>query len=223
MTRLASAPDWRHTSHPSRVAWLAGFTVIAIGAPLLGQVLLQSSPSLFSENGIVEMGQLCLLIAATGLFVIACRRTTDAKAIFCGGMALVSALAMQREIPACESLFYEGGLCLTRPAKGVYAVLVVLAAVGLVALRGLRWRPFFDPRNVRWIWPVVLSLSLLALAEIAERRIHPEMEETLELGAYLYLVSYAAWLNRRSHVPQRDPDPIAATRTGQEPRRKTTG
>lgn len=189
--------DWSQTPRPQFRSWTASALIIGLGAPVLGHLLLRLSSSIFAENGYVETSQAGLLVVAAILFLLAYCRSAGAKAAFCALMAALAAIAVQREIPACQSAFYESGLCLARSTKGAVSALAVLAGVGLVFAKGVAWRSFSDLRNTAWVWPVAVAATLLGLAEVAEHWVHQETEETLEFGAYAYLAVYAFWVGSR--------------------------
>ena len=200
----SALPSWPGTPRPAPLPWLSSACLIGLLSPLLGHGLLRLSASLFAENGTIEVAQAWLLVMGTVVFLAAYRRAADAKALFCVSMALLSLLALQREIPACESAFYDGGLCLPRTAKLPLSGAAILAAGLLALLKRPRWRSFLDPRNLAWVWPVGVAALLLGLAEAAEHFLHQEMEETMEFGAYAYLLSFAIWVARTPSAGARD-------------------
>ncbi|WP_156418519.1 hypothetical protein [Aureimonas sp. D3] len=189
-------PSWPGTPRPAPLPWLSSACLIGLLSPLLGRGLLTLSSSLFAENGAIESAQAWLLVAAAGVFLMAYRRAADARALFCVSMAALSLLALQREIPACESAFYDSGLCLHRAMKLPFSSVVLLSAGVLALIKRPRWRSFLDWRNLAWVWPVGIAALLLGLAEAAEHWMHQEMEETMEFGAYAYLLSFGFWVAR---------------------------
>jgi hypothetical protein len=190
--------DWPDTAKPSFVSWALGFLLILVAAPLLGETLLVVWPSVFRENGLIETPQMALLGISAILFAHALVRSSGARAVFSAVLILACLLALQREIPACESAFYEGGICATRPAKAVFAVGAGTICALVLLLKHAPWRRVVDLGNILWVWPVALAAVLLGLAELAEHRILVEIEETLELGAYLYLALFATGMAFRS-------------------------
>lgn len=191
--RLSS---WPQTPRPQPLPWIGSAVLIGALAPLLGHALLSLSAALFQENGAIEDAQALLLAFAAFGFLKAYRSAADAKALFCVAMGALAILALQREVPACESAFFEGGFCLPRPAKLPLSALVALGAGALALAKRPRWRSFLDLRNLAWVWPVGIAALLLGAAELAEHALHQEMEETLEFGAYAYLASFALWIAR---------------------------
>jgi len=200
----SALPSWPGTPRPAPLPWLSSACLIGCLSPFLGRGLLTLSASLFAENGAVESAQAWLLVAAAGVFLAAYRRAADARALFCVCMAALSLLALQREIPACESAFYDSGLCLHRTMKVPFSGAVLLGGGLLALLKQPRWRSFLDLRNLAWVWPVGIAALLLGLAEGAEHFMHQEMEETMEFGAYAYLLSFAVWVARAPSVDARD-------------------
>ena len=48
-----------------------------------------------------------------------------------------------------------------------------------------------------------MAALLLGLAEAAEHVMHQEMEETMEFGAYAYLLSFGLWVARAPSIDAR--------------------
>ncbi|ALN74501.1 hypothetical protein [Aureimonas sp. AU20] len=192
--------SWPQTPRPAPFPWISSALLIGCLAPLLGHALMALSASIFQENGAIEDAQALLLAFAALGFLNAYRRAGDAKALFCVAMGALSILALQREIPACESAFFEGGLCVPRAAKIPLSGAVALIAGMLALAKRPRWRSFLDLRNLAWVWPVGIAALLLGAAELAEHALHQEMEETLEFGAYAYLATFAIWIARAPAV-----------------------
>ncbi|WP_062017415.1 hypothetical protein [Aureimonas sp. AU4] len=184
--------DWRETRRPRVSVWLLAFLATLLIAPTMGLALASYWPVAFQENGLIETPQMALLALTAALFAQAYIRSRNARAVFSAVMLLAALLALQREIPACESPFYEGGVCATRPAKTLFSAGAVTACVILGLMRITPWRGTLDLRNLAWVWPVALAAVLLGLAEVAEHEVLVHIEETLELGAYLYLAVFAA-------------------------------
>lgn len=188
--------SWPQTPRPAPLPWLVSAFLVGGLAPPLGQALLAMSTSLFAENGLIETAQALLLALAALGFLRAYAGATDAKALFCVSMSALSLLALQREIPACESAFFDSGLCLHRTVKLPLSAALVAGACLLALLKRPRWASFLDLRNLAWVWPVGVAALLLGLAEGAEHLHHQEMEETMEFGAYAYLLSFSIWMAR---------------------------
>lgn len=194
MIRIA----WKRRSLREILFFLASAAVSMAVAAAVYVGLRQAGVSeelLVSENGPFESLQAYALGLAGILFAVAALRFRAELFYGALGMAFVSGLAVVREIPSCESPFFEGGTCLAGNSK--IWIVAALCALGVAALilkreplaRHLRDLTFF------WIVPSFFAGILLLAADAMEGRHNVMLEETLELGSYLTLVAFSVALN----------------------------
>lgn len=191
-------PSWHETARPLAVVWILLALVLVFACYFATRQLaaVAGAAAFFAEDGPVETLQAGLVGVAGLMFLLGFRRSGDAKAIFCLGMAVAMGLAMQREIPNCASAYYDEGVCLPATGKAVFVGLLFVGALICLATKRPRLWSFFDPRNLLWAWPAGISLAMLLLAEVAEHRLAQDMEELLELAAYLHLLAFSVWTAR---------------------------
>lgn len=192
---------------PRAKPWLVGGVVVLLAAVALGLGVREFDDiqSFFMEDGPIESVQASMLMVAAVIFALAFLRSSGARALFCVVAAFAIVFAVTRELPRCDSVFSGGGICLTSTWKRT----LVLAAAGLGLLAILwRWREWTTGvlrlSNLRWIWPSFVVVALLAGAEAAEHRVHIEIEESLELAAYLYLCIFGLWILRHTRPASGD-------------------
>lgn len=186
-----------HSASPS---WIVAASVAAVAAVAAHglNIVHPSLASLFVENGPAELAQQAALAVAAGLFLLGMRRASDTQSLVLGALAAFAILAFIRETPNCDSPFYEFGPCLSQPTKdGGYVLSGLLVVVFTVMYRVAVAAAFrggivrYGLRELRWVWPVLLSVPMLAGADFAEALHSQAAEETGELATYLYLMAFA--------------------------------
>jgi hypothetical protein len=147
----------------------------------------------FDENGPIELAQAFCLAVTAAIFAAAFLKSTGARALY--GLVAFWAIvtAMTRETPRCSSTFYDGGMCLTATSKDAIVVAAAVLCVIALVWRPLDWRRVLHPSAMRWVWPSLVVMALLAGAEVAEHTLRMTLEELLESAAYLYLAAFALW------------------------------
>jgi hypothetical protein len=208
---------------PRVIPWLATAIAMILAGILLGFVVRQFDDiqAMFMEDGPIETLQALVLAIAAVIFAFAFLKSTGARAVFCAVAAFAIVFAVTRELPRCGSVFTGGGVCL--PSGGKTTVVLSAAAVGVIALlwRRREWTTeVLRLSNLRWLWPCFVVVAMLAGAEAAEHRVHVEIEESLELAAYFYLIAYGAWILRNTSEPTLRPErgqSVNAPRTASRP------
>ena len=208
------------TAVPRPLLWVMGGIALAVVAILLGITVrdYDEVQAFFDENGPIELIQAFCLAGTALIFAAAFLKSAGARALFCVVAFGAIVTATTRETPRCGSVFYDGGMCLTHTGKDT--IVIAGAVLCLLALlwRRLDWRKVLHPVSLRWVWPSFIVMALLAGAEYSEHAMHEELEESLELAAYLYLAAFGVWFLRAA-----PPAPVAlraSTMTaGQRPSR----
>lgn len=193
--------DWGGTPTPDPKRWFASTTVAALAAVALGLGLSQfpGAHVLFMEDGPIESLQAILLLGISVVFAVAFWWSAGSRAFFCLLAAYACIFAVTRELPRCGSEFVGGEVCL--PSTWKRSIVLVASALGLVALvlRPIDWRSALKLSNLRWVWPSAIVLGFLVAAEALESLIYySEVEEFLELVAYLHLGAMALSILRRT-------------------------
>ena len=204
--------SWEGSPTPRLKPWLIAAVLLILAGILLGFVVREFDDiqAMFMEDGPIESLQAGMLGLAAVIFGLAFFKSTGARALFCVVATFAIVFAVTRELPRCDSAFTGGGICLT----GGWKKTLVLAAAGL-GLVALFWRrrewtaEVLRLSNIRWTWPCFVVVVMLAGAEAAEHRVHVEIEESLELVAYLYLCAYGLWVLRHTSEPTLLP-PVSA-------------
>ena len=150
---------------------------------------------IFQENGPIETFQALLIGSAGVLFFFAALRF-DFE-IFYGSLvlALLSGLAVVREIPGCGTTFYDGGACLSDTAKDLATTAIVAMAIAVLAWRRIPLAKHLRELNLFWIVPAALAGGMLVAGEAMEHLHASGLEETLETAAYLLLLCFAGWIH----------------------------
>jgi hypothetical protein len=208
LDRAAASPapndhrrSWEGSPTPRAKPWLAGGIVVLLAAVALGLGVREFDDiqSFFMEDGPIETVQAGMLMVAAVIFGFAFFRSSGARALFCVVAAFAIVFAVTRELPRCDSVFSGDGVCLTSTWKR--ALVLAAGSLGLLAVlwRRREWTTeALRLSNLRWIWPSFVVVALLAGAETAEHRVHIEIEESLELAAYLYLCVFGLWILRHT-------------------------
>lgn len=187
--------------YPKISTWLAlGLALLVIGAAF-GWVIENDTgwgDFWFRENGPVEEPQVLVLVLAAALFAVRFWRSRGPVAAWCVPIVFLLFLAMLRETPRCDSLFYPGGTCLTGHWKEGLQVGASLITLGLLFHRRADVPEMLRPRWSFVFWPLGIAVILLAIGETAERLGSEAIEESLEFAAYFYTVALAAWVLRRT-------------------------
>ena len=160
---------------------------------------IDTGPELFQENGPIETVQAAIVGVAGILFYLAAIRF--AFEIFYGTLllALASFIATIREIPGCESNFYDGGPCLPHADLPAIRVAIILAVAALILIRRVPLARHVRELNFFWVVPAGAAFAILIVAEIMEDLGQPRFEETLELAGYLHLFVFAVTLHLAPH------------------------
>lgn len=193
--------SWEGTPTPRLQTWLISFVLSSLAAVGLAFVVddLPDGHGFFMEDGPIEMVQAAMLLGVAVLFFVAFVRSANARALFCLIAAYGCIFAVTREVPRCGSAFVGGDLCLTGTWKR--SIVLVASALALLALvlRPVDWRRALSLTTLRWTWPCLFVLAFLVAAEALEDLSHySEIEEFLELVAYLHLGAMAAAILRRT-------------------------
>ncbi|BDA86174.1 hypothetical protein Sa4125_37160 [Aureimonas sp. SA4125] len=210
------------TPTPRPFPWIIGGIVIAALALLFGTFAAGTEQirSFFTENGAIEYVQaICLAVTAV-LFAATFLKSSGARALFCVGSFGAIVTATTREIPRCGSAFYDGGLCLTAGGKNTVVIACAVLCVLALLWRPLDWRKVLHPTALRWVWPSFVVMAILAGAEFAEHVVQIELEESLELAAYLYLAAFSLWFlhHTRQDLPPPEAVPAVPARRSPEQR-----
>lgn len=183
---------------------LKSWTGMAIATFVLGLLFgrfaenLDGAHSLvLAENGLVEAAQLIALALAIALYVLRFRRSQDAIGAICIGVTILLVIASLREIPRCDSYYYEGGLCLNRAWKRTFTGIGLVSLLAMAYPQRERLREASRSAIIPF-WPLALSAMFLLVADGAERLHFQGVEEFMELGAYSYTTAHASWLLRRT-------------------------
>ena len=181
---------------PSAGRWLLLGAALAAIAVVAG---LASAPAgigdaMFMEGEPVEMLQDWALAAGIAVFALTAWKSSDARVVYCLVAAFAVTFALVRETPRCGSAYAGDGTCLTETWK----LAVMLSASGLTLLallvRRVPWRTALHLSHLRWAWPSIVVLVLVAASQIFDKSATVEIEEPLELAAYLYLLCFALWM-----------------------------
>ena len=197
--------SWEGSPRPRLKPWLIAAVLLVVAGVLLGFGVreVDDIQVMFMEDGPVETLQAGILAVAAVVFALAFLKSTGARAVFCVVATFAIVFAVTRELPRCDSAFNgDGGICLAGGWKRT--IVLSTAALGLVALlwRRREWTTeVLRPANLLWVWPCLVIVLMLAGAEAAEHRVHIEIEESLELVAYLYLCAYGFWILRHTSGP----------------------
>jgi hypothetical protein len=185
--------------------WLAGGAVLVLLAVLAGTGWRDDDGlgRLFAEDGPVELVQVVVLLAASALFAMSFVRGLFAVGQASLVLSVAGLIAAMRETPRCDSLFYEGGICIQGDLKnGVYVAMALLVVVGLILKPSIRPRlltlrqNLIVARHLLWTWPAVLAAVAIASTEILEASGFYRTEEAMELAGYVYFAAFATWLLR---------------------------
>lgn len=197
--------SWEGTPAPGIRSWIIAASLVVVVATLFGLVAHQfeATQAFFAENGPVELLQAGILVAVVLVFLGTLRRSSDARALFCLFVAYVLILVIAREIPRCDSVSYLGGVCLSGTSKNGVAIVASLAAIFALVCLPIAWKAALALSNFRWVWPMVLIAAIVGFGEVAESADLPEIEEFLELAAYLCLACFGLQILRRARVQVR--------------------
>ena len=184
------------------IAGSLGLAVVTITAAGLVARLFSldgAASDVFQENGPIESVQAWIVLVAGVQFYLAALRF--GFEIFYGTLllSLGAFLAVVREIPACESAFYFGGICLRHSWQGEIQAVIVLLVAGLALWRREPLARHLRELNFFWIVPAGTAFAILVAAEVMEGLGQPVIEETLELAGYLHLLVFAAALHLAPH------------------------
>lgn len=183
--------------------------VVAYGVSLFLEPALgpRSYPA---ENGPIEILQEVLLLGSIAALVMTFLRSSPGGvAVFSLILAYVLFHATVRELPRCDSAFYEGGPCFPSEWKDWTRLAVSALALLALALKRIDWRAMEWTRDRSWILPLAAAAALLAAGQVASSFIYVRLEEILELAGYLILLVLslnvlARDLARSRRVPERD-------------------
>lgn len=160
---------------------------------------MDQTPNVFDENGPVETVQAFIVGFAGLLFYLAALRF-DFEIFFGSlGLSFFCGLAVLREVPGCNSPFYDGGLCLTNNQKDLGTFFCAAAVLGLLAIRREPLARRIRDLNFFWILPAGIAGSILVFGELGEHFGAQNIEETLETTSYLFLTAFAVAINARPH------------------------
>ena len=195
--------SWEGSPTPRPLPWLAGALLLLAGALLLGTVVREFDDiqAMFMEDGPIEILQAGMLVIAAAVFAFGFLRSAGSRALFCAFAAFALIFAVTRELPRCGSAFSGDGMCLQSGWKTIIVAGAALLALVAVLVRRQEWtREVLRLSNIRWVWPCFVVVLFLAGGEAAEHRIHVEIEESLELAAYLYVTAYGLWILRQTRA-----------------------
>ncbi len=185
---------------PIEIIGFTGLAMLCLIAALAidGAAELFGLPAeIFAENGPVESFQAILIGGAGLLFFVAALRF-DFEIFYASAvLALLSALAVLRELPGCASLFYESGACLSDAAKDISTIMAFGILIALFAWRRIPLAKQLGELNMFWIVPAAYAGALLVIGETMEHFHAVGLEETMETAAYLVLLCFAGLINAR--------------------------
>lgn len=185
---------------PVEIIGFAGLAALCLVAALAingASELLDMSAESFAENGPIERFQVILIGGAGLLFFIASLRF-DFEIFYASAvLALVSVIAVLRELPGCASLFYESGACLSDTAKDISTVMAFAILILLVAWRRIPLARQIEELNMFWIVPAGYAGALLVIGEAMEHLHAVGLEETMETAAYLVIFCFAGLINAK--------------------------
>ncbi|MEF2072313.1 hypothetical protein [Consotaella aegiceratis] len=156
----------------------------------------------FAENGPVEWPQAVVVGLAAVVFAVCAWRSPGPLGTWCIPIAYLLACAIVREMPACESHFYDGGACIERSWKTV--LVTTGGAIMLVGffLRRHNLMAMIKPRWSFVFWPLGIAFLLLIVAEVGEKFGHEGIEEMLEFSAYIHAFCFSVWVFGQTRRPQ---------------------
>ncbi|WP_141649958.1 hypothetical protein [Rhizobium sp. PDO1-076] len=169
-------------------------TSILVGMAVIWSSITGASAEItFGENGPIELLQNVACVVAIVFGVYSARRPSSLKGITAITTVYFALVFLTRETPSCGAP--EINFCVVRPTHTYVIVAATIVWLGMIAgIATSRLKDIFIAIHPRTSWPLIVVFLSLVAGQIGEELHMMNVEETLELFAYILLAVCAVWL-----------------------------